>query len=85
MMFSPVMLLDQLAGDAADAAQLAVAVGVRFAALDDVAADHGRALGDGHDGIVAGVVPLVFDQQRGQACSMSNGTSEMIARSTWAR
>ena len=35
MMFSPVMLLDQVAGDLPDAAELAVAVGVLLAGLDD--------------------------------------------------
>src|SRR5262245_45745075 len=60
-------LLERLAGDLADAAELAVAVGVLLAVLDDLTADHGGALTNHYHRIVAGILALVSDNELGQA------------------
>ena len=65
-MSSPVIFFSASPSDRADAAQLLVAVRVGLPVLDDLAADHLRAFGDRHHGVVAGIVPLILHQKRRQ-------------------
>src|SRR5690606_4836141 len=56
-------LLERLAGELADAAQLLVAIRVGLAVLDDLAAQEVRAFADGDHGVIARVGLLVLDDQ----------------------
>ena len=56
-------LLDQRARQLADAAELAVPVGVLLAGEHHLAAGERRSLGHGHHRVVRRVRPLVLDQQ----------------------
>ena len=77
-------LLEGIAHDVADAAQLLVPVGVLLAELHRGPARHVGALAHGDHGVVARVGALVQHDLLGEADG-SNGTSLMRARSTPAR
>ena len=66
-MLMPVRRLIVLGHGQADAAQLAVAVGVGLARLHDGAAGRHRPLGDGHEGVVGRVSGAVGDQHVAEA------------------
>jgi len=59
-------LLQLVARQSADAAWLFATKGVHLAVLNWLAADLPRALGNGHDAVVARVVALVAEQERSQ-------------------
>ena len=59
-------LLQGVRGYLADAADLAMAVGVGLAVLNHLASGHVRPFADRHHGVVAGVVPLVLHHQFGE-------------------
>ena len=62
----PVELLQGVRGYLADAADLAMTVGIGLAVFDHLASGHVRPFTDRHHGVVARVVPLVLHYQLGE-------------------